>query len=173
MRAGERPRTGPRVPHVQLTQTSPPALREELTRGMARAFPRTTTGPSEISDPARMRPWIAALFPGAPVADDIPDEKAVALFLDGVAPAPGSVLLPPRLTAEVAHVHPDGSLHLALSAPDQRELLAQGWGERHPLHSPQVNVVMLYAPRTTQELDVARAVLRAAYRYARGDATAG
>ena len=27
------------------------------------------------------------------------------------------------------------------------ELLAKGWGERHPLYSPGVNAVMLYAPR--------------------------
>jgi hypothetical protein len=168
VRAGDRPRTGPEVPHVQLTQLSPRPIREELARWMSTAFPGTVTGPSEISDPAKMRPWLAAAFPQAPVADDIPDEQAVAVFLDGIAPAPGAVLLPPRLTIEFAHIHPDGSLHLALPPEDRDELIDRGWGERHPLFSPQVNVVMLYGPRTQAELAVARAVLDAAYRYAVG-----
>lgn len=143
-RAGSRPETGPEVPHVQFTQTSPEPIRDELTQWMDSAFPRTVTGPSEISDSRN------------------------ALFLDGVGPAAGSVLLPPRLIAEFAHIHPDGSLHLALSERDQRELIGKGWGERHPLYSPQVNVVMLYGPRAAEELDVARTVLEASYRYAIG-----
>ncbi|WP_199739521.1 luciferase family protein [Streptomyces klenkii] len=76
--------------------------------------------------------------------------------------------MPPRLTAEFAHLHPDGSLHLSLATGDQQELIGKGWGERHPLHSAQINVVMLYGPRTDEELAVARAVIRAAYRYATG-----
>ncbi|MGA4845374.1 luciferase family protein [Streptomyces sp. G5(2025)] len=81
-------------------------------------------------------------------------------------------MLPPRLNAEFAHVHTDGSLHLALSQEDQRELIAKGWGERHPLYSPTVNVVMLYGPRTDEELESAKAVVAASYRYAAGHAPA-
>ncbi|SBW23253.1 hypothetical protein FDG2_3707 [Candidatus Protofrankia californiensis] len=144
-REGDRPDTGPAVPHVQFTQTSPKAVREQLRQWMSTEFPDTVTGPSEISDPG-----------------------AFAVFLDGHAPAKGAVLLPPRLTAEFAHVHVDGSLHLALSPEDQKKLLARGWGEPHPLYSAEINVVMLYAPRTVEELDVARTVLEASYRYATG-----
>jgi hypothetical protein len=144
-REGPRPETGPEVPHVQFTQKSPVWIREELTQWLGSAFPRTKTGPSEISTSTN------------------------ALFLDGVEPATGSVLLPPRLTAEFAHVHADGSLHLALSTEDQDELVGKGWGERHPLYSPQVNVVMLYGPRDPDELHVARTVSQAAYRYAIGE----
>ncbi|GAB2599171.1 hypothetical protein GCM10027168_35180 [Streptomyces capparidis] len=167
-REGDRPRTGPSVPHVQFTQTSPPPLRAELKRWMSTELPGTTTGPSEISDPAKMRRWAATALPDLPLPDELPDENAWALFLDGTPPPPGAVLMPPRLTAEFAHIHPDGSLHLSLSASDQRELLDKGWGELHPLHSPHVNVVMLYAPRTEAELPVAHTVLRAAHRYATG-----
>lgn len=109
-------------------------------------MPSTEIRPSEISEPG-----------------------ATAFFLaEGTRPPRGAVLLPPRLTAEFAHVHRDGSLHLALSGKDQDELIDKGWGERHPLYSPAVNVVMLYGPRTAEELDVARTVVAASYRYATG-----
>ncbi|WP_454197328.1 luciferase domain-containing protein [Nocardia sp. Marseille-Q1738] len=167
-RFGARPETGPAVPHVQLSQLSPPALREQL-RDWLTALPGTVTGPSEISDPAKMRRWMAATFPDKPIPHDIPDENALAIFLDGARPQHGVVLMPPSLTTEVAHIHPDGSLHLAMSLPDQEELLAKGWGERHPLYSAKVNVVMLFGPRDADELRVAQVVVEAAYRYAVGE----
>ena len=146
-RPGSPPETGPAIPHVQFTQTSPPQVREQTIRLLA-ALPGTRTGPSEISEPGSF-----AVFTGHPAA--------------------GAVLLPPRRTAEFAHVHADGSLHLALDPADQAELLAKGWGERHPLYSPGVNVVMLYAPRDATDLQVTRTVLDAAYRYATGRQPAG
>jgi hypothetical protein len=167
-REGARPETGPAVPHTQLSQNSPAELREELREWMATELPGTVSGPSEISDAEKMRAWIAEALPHLPVPHDVPDEKAFAVFLDGSAPAAGAVLMPPGLTTEFAHLHPDGSLHLALALEDQRELLAKGWGERHPLYSEQVNVVMLFGPRSADELEVARTVLEASYRYATG-----
>lgn len=167
-REGDRPETGPSVPHVQLTQNSPARLREELKRRMSADLPGTVTGPSEISDPEKMRRWMATARPRTPVPDEVPDENAFAVFLDGSAPPEGAVLMPPRLVAEFAHVHPDGSLHVSLSEEDQRDLLDKGWGERHPLYAPDVNVVMLFAPRTDEELTVAWTVVQAAYRYATG-----
>jgi hypothetical protein len=146
-RAGERPPTGPSVPHVQLGQNSPDALRERLKEWMTGHLHGAVIRPSEISEPG-----------------------ALAFFLGDTTPlSPGAVLLPPRLNAEFAHVHTDGSLHLALSSDDQREVIEKGWGERHPLYSPTVNVVMLYGPRTDEELASAQAVVAASYRYASGD----
>lgn len=144
-RAGDRPRTGPSVPHVQLSQNSPDTLREQLKQWMTDHLRGAVIRPSEISEPG-----------------------SLAFFVDGTPPSSGAVLLPPRLDAEFAHVHTDGSLHLALSLEDQRELVAKGWGERHPLHSPTINVVMLYGPRTDEELQVAKTVIKASYRYATG-----
>ncbi|WP_188191980.1 luciferase domain-containing protein [Nonomuraea sp. SYSU D8015] len=147
-RAGDRPRTGPSVPHVQLSQNSPDEIRGQLTQWMSTELPATEIRASEISEPG-----------------------SVAFFLgNDVTPPQGAVLLPPRLVAEFAHVHIDGSLHLALSLEDQRELIDKGWGERHPLYSPTINVVMLYGPRDAQELEVARSVVTASYRYATGRA---
>src|SRR5687767_2121697 len=123
-RPGARPRTGPSVPHVQLSQSSPDEVREQLKQWMTENLPGAVIRPSEISEPG-----------------------SLAFFLDDTLPPAGAVLLPPRLNAEFGHVHTDGSLHLALSKEDQRELVAKGWGERHPLYSPTINVVMLYGPR--------------------------
>lgn len=144
-RSGDRPRTGPSVPHVQLSQNSPAEIIELLKAWMTASLPGTVIRPSEISEPG-----------------------SLAFFLDGTPPPPGAVLLPPRLTAEFAHVHPDGSLHLALSTADQEALISAGWGERHPLYSRTINVVMLYGPRTDDELAVAKTVVAASYRYATG-----
>jgi hypothetical protein len=101
-------------------------------------------------------------------ASEISEPGSVAFFLNGVRPPRRAILLPPRLNAEFAHVHRDGSLHLSLSREDQNELIARGWGERHPLYSPGVNVVMLYGPRTPAERDVAQTVIDASYHYATG-----
>ncbi|RZS39283.1 hypothetical protein EV193_104500 [Herbihabitans rhizosphaerae] len=139
-RAGERPRTGPEVPHVQLSQNVPPEITDELKSWMSTALDGAVIKPSEISEPG-----------------------SLAFFVNG---APGAVLLPPRLDAEFVHVHRDGSLHMALSAGDQASLIDAGWGERHPLYGPVVNVVMLYGPRDRDELEIAKKVVLAAHRYA-------
>ncbi|MFI0453269.1 luciferase family protein [Actinomadura sp. 6N118] len=144
-RIGDRPQTGPSVPHVQLSQHSPDDLRERLKQWMTDHMHGAVIRPSEISEPG-----------------------SLAFFLDGALPPSGTVLLPPRLNAEFVHVHTDGSLHLALAKEDQHELIAKDWGERHPLYSPVINVVMLYGPRTDEELQIAKTVIKASYRYATG-----
>ncbi|MGK5551420.1 hypothetical protein ACSNOI_07375 [Actinomadura kijaniata] len=57
---------------------------------------------------------------------------------------------------------------MALAEQDQRELINKGWGKRYPLYSPTINVVMLYGPRDDEELQIAKAVVSASYRYATG-----
>ncbi|MFI0486558.1 luciferase family protein [Actinomadura sp. 9N215] len=144
-RTGHRPETGPSVPHVQLSQNSPDHLSERLKQWMADSLDGAVIRPSEVSEPG-----------------------SLAFFLNDTLPPSGAVLLPPRLNAEFVHVHPDGSLHLALSQDDQQDLIAKGWGERHPLYSPTINVVMLYGPRTDNELEITKTVVTASYHYATG-----
>lgn len=144
-RLGPRPETRPENPHYQLTQEGPEWIREEMLKWMADAFADTRTADSEISLPGN-----------------------TALFLDNIESAPGAVLLPPKLTAEFAHIHPDGSFHLALSPEDQEELITKSWGERHPLYGPGVNIMLVYSPRTVEERAVVRTVLEASYHYATG-----
>ncbi|MFJ8675112.1 hypothetical protein [Streptomyces sp. NPDC093589] len=61
-------------------------------------------------------------------------------------------------------------LHLALDPADHAAFLASGWGEKHPLYDRGVNVVLFYAPRDHAELEVAKKVIAASYRYATGRA---
>lgn len=141
-RTGDRPETGPEVPHIQFTQTGPPEIRESVRQWLS-ALPGTVTGRSEISVPTSY-----AVFTPAAAGD--------------------AVLMPPRQSAEFVHVHADGSLHLSLDPKDHAAFLASGWGEKHPLYDRGVNVVMFYAPRDEAEVEVAKTVVAASYAYATG-----
>lgn len=79
---------------------------------------------------------------------------------------------------EVCHAHPsDGSLHLCLHPADVKVVLANGWGQRHPIARERSwwwqvlrtgrrklppGFVMVYAPRDEKELRVVVEVVRAA-----------
>jgi|SRR5918999_2659386 hypothetical protein len=72
-----------------------------------------------------------------------------------------------------AHIHPmpDGSLHAALPPEVAQEAIRKGWAEQHPVartgYIPQ-NVVMIYAPRDAQEIEIVARLVDEAYRYASG-----
>jgi hypothetical protein len=68
--------------------------------------------------------------------------------------------------AEIVHLHTtESSMHLTLHPLDAAVVLANGWGERHPLagRGPWVpaGFVMVYAPRDPAELAVAMRIVRA------------
>ncbi|GKT42309.1 uncharacterized protein ColSpa_02490 [Colletotrichum spaethianum] len=75
---------------------------------------------------------------------------------------------------EVCHVHDsDHSLHMNLHPEDIREVLAKGWGQRHPLAwkgrlvrmpVPE-EFVMVYAPRDDHELRIVCRIIEAAIWY--------
>src|ERR671911_234698 len=66
---------------------------------------------------------------------------------------------------------PDGSLHAALPQEAAREAIEKGWAEQHPVarmgYIPQ-NVVMIYAPRDAEEIEIVARLVDEAYRYASG-----
>ncbi|KAH0368868.1 hypothetical protein KCU65_g3788, partial [Aureobasidium melanogenum] len=78
---------------------------------------------------------------------------------------------------EICHAHPsDGSLHLTLHPADAKIMLDGGWGERHPLarggwleRFVPGGFVMIYAPRTDDELKVVLEIVRAAAWYVAGE----
>jgi hypothetical protein len=145
-RTGARPMTGSFVPHQQLTQQSPIEIRDALAEWMKTAFPHTRLGASKVSD-----------------------STTKALHLDGIPLGEcARVLMPIPGFAEFGHLHEDGSMHLALSAEDRWELIVKEWGEQHPGARWGINAIMLFAPRDPAELEVAKAVFTAAYRYAIG-----
>jgi hypothetical protein len=68
---------------------------------------------------------------------------------------------------EVAHIHPsDGSMHMIFSPSDAKTVIENGWGERHPLagvsHGLPDTYLLIYTPRTLQELMVVQKLLKAA-----------
>jgi hypothetical protein len=64
----------------------------------------------------------------------------------------------------------DSSLHLSLPKPWVGEVLEKGWGEPHPLAGNTIsdNYVMVYAPRTREEVDIVYEVVLLSYWWARG-----
>ena len=69
-----------------------------------------------------------------------------------------------------AHIHPDGSLHATLSPERAREAIETGWAEPHPMASIVGNsgLVMLYTPRTLEELDVIFQLIVDSYNFVTG-----
>lgn len=138
-RTGPRPETSDGIPHRQLDQNPPADLYHRLMERFVRT-PRTTHGPSLISVPG-----------------------AVALFLEceGVCECPAFL----RGT-EFAHLHPpsDGSFHMVLSERDSDHVRERGWGEQHPWARSgriQPTVLLIYAPRDEQEVDVVLSIVDA------------
>ncbi len=151
-RSGSRPRTTPTNPHTQLEQNPQREVTEELARRVF-ALPGVEERPSAISVPGARALWLREDVPAGP-------PKA---FMIG---------------REFAHIHPmpDGSLHAALPPEVAQEAVEEGWAEQHPVarmgYIPQ-NVVMIYAPRDVQEIEVVAGLVVEAYRYAGGGTAPG
>ncbi|MGH2453772.1 MAG: luciferase family protein [bacterium] len=71
---------------------------------------------------------------------------------------------------EFAHIHPDGSLHASLPPERAREAIEAGWVEPHPmaLYIGNEGMVMLYTPRTMEELDVIFQLIVDSYNFVTG-----
>jgi phospholipase/carboxylesterase len=148
LRHGERPRTTDTNPHQQLTQNPTPEVHELL---LSRAFdlPHVERRPSAISVPGAQALWLS----------------------EEVGNGPADAFLIGR---EFAHIHPpyDGSLHAMLPSAAVDELLAKGWGELHPMARRGVipaTAVMIYAPRSAEEVETVLQVIEASARFAFGE----
>jgi hypothetical protein len=148
-RSGSRPRTTPTNPHTQLEQNPEHEVVEELARRVF-ALPDVEERPSAISVPGARALWLR---------EDAPAGPPEAFVIE----------------REFAHIHPmpDGSLHAALPPEVAQEAVEKGWAEQHPAarmgRMPQ-NVVMVYAPRDAEEIEVVAGLVEEAYRYAGGAA---
>lgn len=148
LRSGERPRTTPDFPHSQLDQQPlDPEVPIELAR---RAF--SLDGVVERNSTISV-PGARALV----LADDRPAGPKVAFIRD----------------REFAHFHPapDWSLHTALPDATADLAIERGWAELHLVARTEDfpgSVVMIYAPRDTQEADVVLSLLEAARDFASG-----
>jgi len=75
-----------------------------------------------------------------------------------------------KIFYEVAHVHPsENSLHVYVSPQDAKLVMKRGWGQRFPVSwlAPP-SWIMVYAPRTEEEVEVVREIVRAAVCFAVG-----
>jgi luciferase-like monooxygenase len=147
IRPGERPRTTPTNPHVQLDQQpSDPRWVHELARRVF-ALPGVLEQPSRIS---------------------VPGARALVLGPDEPAGPPEAFMI----GREFAHLHPapDHSLHAMLPPEWANAAVAAGWAEPHPVALRGLippTAVMLYAPRDEAELDVIERLVRASHAFAR------
>ena len=147
-RPGPRPRTTPNNPHTQLDQQpTDPGVRERLVAALSQ-LPSVRWRPSAISVPGAEALWLDAADARGPVE----------AFLIG---------------REFAHLHPapDLSLHLMVPPALADVVVAQGWGEPHPVARLGLippTAVMVYAPRNDGERAVVEAVVVASHRYATG-----
>ncbi len=148
-RRGPRPTVSSEIPHRQLDQQPPHAdVRALLTRRLLGELP-----------------------PGvhlAPSGISVPGARALVLD-DDVPRGPDEAFLVGR---EFAHLHPapDHSLHLTLPETTAREVVAAGWGEPHPLVATgevPATTVMVYAPRTPEEVEIVCGLTHRSHRFAR------
>ena len=140
-RRGDRPKTGPAIPHQQLSQTAPIEIQDLLWKRM-NTLEHIVTGQSYVS---------------------LPDSKALHV-LPMYAKGPEQAFF---AGTEFAHLHgpSDGSLHLVLSAEDTAEVLEKGWGERHPLarRMAKPGLVMVFGPRDNTELEIVWGIIQRSY----------
>jgi phospholipase/carboxylesterase len=139
-RRGPRPQTTNTNPHTQLDQNAPLALQERLF-DIGKSLSGVAVGRSLVSVPG-----------------------ARAFHLPGCSHRHGAFMV----ECEFAHLHPshDGSLHMTIPSELVDEVIANGWGERHPLagkHGLPDNIIMVYGPRDEEELAVVAELLQASH----------
>lgn len=146
-RPGETPDVTSGIPHVQLDQTSSDELLDQLVT-QSFALEGVVEQPSQASRPGARALTVA---PGLPARTD-------AMIIG----------------REFAHIHPQtsggGSLHVRLTADHAATVVDEGWGEYHPfaIDGTIPNLVMVYAPRDDEDLEVVMTIVGAAATYATG-----
>ncbi len=144
-REGESPRVTNGIPHIQLDQTASDDMLAELS---AWAFSLDGV----VEQPSR------ASLPGTRALTVAPElsVRAEAMIVG----------------REFAHIHPQanggGSLHLRLPVDEAQEALDKGWGVWHPfaIDGSMPGMVMVFAPRSDEDLDVVKTIIEAAVAHA-------
>ncbi|MEM8508043.1 MAG: phospholipase [Bacteroidota bacterium] len=149
IREGIRPRTTPSNPHQQLNQQPKDITYIEELMNWAFTFQDITRRSSAISVPGSIALWM----------NDSHACTNCNAFMVGT---------------EFAHFHPhpDYSMHLGLTKKDAEMVIEKGWGEWHPMINRGIlppNMIMLYAPRNRNEMEVAKLILTRSYDFAKGN----
>ena len=147
LRSGPRPQSCLMLPHFQLDQWPPPTIAEELLgRGLTLPYVR----PKE----SRMAS---------------PDCHALSLPDEFSAGPPAAFIV----DHEFCHLHPlpDASIHLTLPKDVRDRAIRRGWAEQHLVSRAGIlpeTLVMVYAPRNSDELAIVAQMVWRSYRFARG-----
>jgi phospholipase/carboxylesterase len=143
-RSGGRPATDRGMPHGQLGEDSPAEIYSALAAWLF-ALPHVEERRSRMSMPTTRAAWIV-------------EEVELA---DSYA------------QREFTHLHQEpgpGSQHLGLRAADADVVLANDWGEPHPINESQegFEYLLIFAPRDAEELEVVKAIVRCSYEWTIG-----
>lgn len=131
------------MPHMQIGVEPDPAIKAELDR-RAFSLPDIADRPTVVSVPGARALWLRE---GVPVAHP-------ELIVAG---------------REFDHIHPDGSLHIALPRDRAREATEKGWAEPHPFAEMLGGgYVLLYTPRDRDELEVVWRLVVESYNFVTG-----
>jgi phospholipase/carboxylesterase len=146
-RRGPRPRTQRTFPHQQLDQWPATELIQIIGEWSLR-LPHVRSKESRLAAPETLALWL-------------PDEMARGpreAFIDG---------------HEFSHLHPspEGSIHLTLPHRLRAHAIALGWAEHHPgveVGIVKETLVMVYGPRTEEEVWCVLRLVSASYQFAQG-----
>ena len=146
-RWGPRPRTRSALPHIQLDQWPPEEIAAELIE-LSLSLPDVRSKQSRMASPKSHALWLPDRCAGGPAS----------AFIDA---------------HEFCHLHPlpEGSIHLTLPNPLRDQMVRLGWAEQHPLVRAGVmpeTLVMVYAPRDTEELAISLNLVWNSCQFARG-----
>lgn len=143
-RRGPRPPTQQGMPHTQIGVRPVLQVNAELFRRCF-SLPGVENRPTIISVPGARALWLD---------DSVTDVR------------PGVILA----GREFTHIHPDGSMHLTLPVDRAREAIGAGWAESHPIARPAgvEGMVLVYTPRTFDELEVIWSLVLDTYCYVTG-----
>ena len=185
-REGQRPRTESCLPHAQMEAESPDAIFEALTAAASASLGKDVVeGQTTVSVPSTFpayhlckpcgaaMPREACMTPGGPAcglefahvhARYIPSDHPTAIE----AKTRG-------LPWQAYQGGGQGSMHMCLSLRDAAAVLDTGWGELHLLAGktmgPSAKVprglVLVYAPRTAEEVSTVVRILGASHAFAR------
>jgi hypothetical protein len=182
-RTDDRPQCESCLPHAQMTHQSPDLIMEELKQKAVQLLgSAVTVGKSTVSMPSTF----PAFHLNCSSCTCMPKEACMT---------------PGGRGTEFAHIHAryfpndsefaqsnagrrwqewqgggQGSMHLCLTLKDAATVLQKGWGERHVLAgNPNFPVprglLLVYAPNTTEEVEVVLKMLRAAFLFAQQTTT--
>ena len=144
-RSGLPPQTTGNVPHTQIDVDPVTEVHDELLRRTF-ALPNVENRPTIVSLPGGRGVWIS----------------------EGVSLAHPEAIVAGR---EFTHIHLDGSLHAPLPFERAIQAVEAGWAERHPWADQSEGwegLVLLYTPRSLEELDVVFRLTVESYNYVTG-----